>query len=250
MSMTLTPPLKRDTPSPARLRRLPIEPKIALTVFTAVLVPLYLAHPNYGPKNFLYACDIALLLTVVGVWLENRLLLSMQAMGILAIQTVWSVDYFGHFVLGSCPFGMAEYAFHCSPLLHFLTLFHVWLPLFLIWTVYRLGYDRRAWVLQSIYAGIMGVICVYFCDPAWDINWSTSYLNLTMDGILAGRLPASLDFIYRAFHAYTEWRLSLGAGLARLIGLFDGYLMTVFVLFLPAHLLFIRWFEKKAPKQA
>jgi hypothetical protein len=245
VTLTLTPPQKKETESRTRLRKLPVEPKIALSVFVAVLMPLYLVHPNYGLRNFLYFCDIALLLTVVGVWLENRLLLSMQAIGILAIQSVWSFDYFGYYITGGCPFGMAAYAFHCSPLLHFLTLFHAWLPWFLVWTMYRLGYDRRAWGLQSLFAAVVSVITIYFCDPQWDINWSTSFRDLTVDGILAGRLPASLDSVFQTFHAYTEWRLSLGAEPARFLILVTGYLTIVFVLYLPAHLLFIRFFEKE-----
>src|SRR5215472_14225232 len=112
--MAMSSPTIPQSWSPAHPRRLPLEPKIALTVFVAVLVPLYLAHPNYGLRNFLYLCDIALLLTLVGVWLENRLLLSMQAVGILTIQAVWCVDYFAYYILGGCPFGMAGYAFNCS----------------------------------------------------------------------------------------------------------------------------------------
>src|SRR5438876_11564943 len=57
-------------------RRIPAWVKIAYTVFVAVLVPEYLRF--YGPANFLWFCDIALLLTVPALWLESRFLASMQ----------------------------------------------------------------------------------------------------------------------------------------------------------------------------
>jgi hypothetical protein len=245
MAMTLTPPAKDKPHSPARVHKLPIEPKVALTAFVAVLVPVYLWHPNYGLRNFLFACDIALLLSLIGLWLENRLLLSMQAVGILVIQAIWSFDYFSHYVFGRCVLDMSYYAFTAHWLLHLLTLFHIWLPLLLLWAVRKLGYDRRAWALQSAYGIVMGLVTAYLCDPEWNINWSKNYFSLTMDGILAGRLPASLDFIYQFFHSYTQWRLSQGAVVAKALDVFWGLCIVLFVVFLPAHLLMVRFFEKR-----
>ena len=46
----------------------------------AVLVPVYWYY--YGPTNFLYFCDVALFLTLAGIWLESPLLISMCAVGI------------------------------------------------------------------------------------------------------------------------------------------------------------------------
>lgn len=61
--------------------RIPLWLKVAYTAFMAVLIPVYWA--NYGPTNFLYFCDIALLLTLVGMWKESPLLVSMPAVGIV-----------------------------------------------------------------------------------------------------------------------------------------------------------------------
>src|SRR5262249_17492019 len=123
---------------------------------------------------------------------------------------------------------------------------HIWLPLLLLWAVSKLGYDRRAWALQSAYAIGMGLITAYLCDPDWNINWSRNYFSLTMDGILAGRLPASLNFLYQFFHSYTQWRLSLGAEAARALDVLCGLCIVLFVVYLPAHLLLIRFFEKRS----
>jgi len=60
MSTISTPPV-----APAA-RRIPLWLKLAYTAFMAVLVPVYLR--NYGPTNFLYFCDVALIITLVGVW--------------------------------------------------------------------------------------------------------------------------------------------------------------------------------------
>ena len=62
--------------------KIPLAAKVAVTAFLAVLVPVYL-H-TYGPTNFLWFCDAALILMVAGMWLESSILVSMCAVGIPA----------------------------------------------------------------------------------------------------------------------------------------------------------------------
>ena len=81
---------------------------MAITVFLAVLVPVYL-H-TYGPTNFLWFCDAALILTVTGMWLESPLLISMCAVGILLPQCLWLVD-FGVNLLGFHFLNLTSYMF-------------------------------------------------------------------------------------------------------------------------------------------
>ena len=75
-------------------QRLPLWLKLVYTAFMVVLVPVYWYY--YGPTNFLYFCDVALILTLVGIWIESPLLISMCAVGILAPQTLWVVDFLWH----------------------------------------------------------------------------------------------------------------------------------------------------------
>jgi len=85
--------------------RLPLWLKLAYTAFMAVLVPVY--WRNYGPTNFLYFCDVALMITLVGIWIESPLLVSMCAVGILASQALWVVDFLSNLVgLPLTGFGM------------------------------------------------------------------------------------------------------------------------------------------------
>ena len=123
--------------------KIPLAAKVAGTAFLAVLVPVYL-H-TYGPTNFLWFCDAALILTVAGMWLESSLLISMCAVGILLPQCVWLADFGGH-LLGFHLLGLTGYMFdHQLPLFtRGLSLFHGWLPILLVWLLFRLGYDRRA----------------------------------------------------------------------------------------------------------
>src|ERR1700761_1862349 len=78
--------------------RIPLAVKIAFTLFLMVLVPCYL--PTWGPLNFLWFCDVALMVTFLGIWLESPLLISMQAVGILLPQTAWAIDFFVRWFAG------------------------------------------------------------------------------------------------------------------------------------------------------
>ena len=97
--------------------------KLAVTVFLAILVPVYLRA--YGPTNFLWFCDAALILTAAGMWLESPLLISMCAVGILLPQCLWLVDFGINFLgfhflnLTGCMFDP-----HLSLLTRGLSLFH------------------------------------------------------------------------------------------------------------------------------
>lgn len=148
----------------ATQNRIPLIAKILYTAFVAVLVPYY--WYAYGPTNFLYFCDTALLLTVVAMWLESPLLASASAVGILIPQAVWVVDFFGS-IIGKAPVGMTAYMF--SPKLSLFTrglsFFHFWLPFVLVWLVWKLGYDRRALKVWTVLAwGLM--LIAYFLLPA------------------------------------------------------------------------------------
>ena len=48
----------------------------------AIVVPLYWV--TYSPWNFLYFCDVALLVTAMAIWIESPLLVSTQAVAIVA----------------------------------------------------------------------------------------------------------------------------------------------------------------------
>jgi hypothetical protein len=146
-------------------KRIPGWVKLAYSVFVAVLVPCYWV--TYSPWNFLYFCDIALLVTAVAIWIESPLLVSMQAVAIMLPQMLWVVDFLFQLVAGVQITGMTAYMFDSNiPLfLRALSLFHGWLPFFLLWLLSRLGYDRRAFGIQSVVA-IAVLLASYIFAPA------------------------------------------------------------------------------------
>jgi len=155
-------PIPSSHPKP---RRIPLGLKISYTVFLVVMIPVYWI--NYGPTNFLYFCDVALLLTLVGVWKEDALLISLPAVGILLPQVLWCVDFIAE-LFGGRLTGMTGYMFDPSRSLFLrgLSLFHGWLPFLLFYLVRRLGYDNRALPGWSLICVLLCLIAFFFLPEA------------------------------------------------------------------------------------
>jgi hypothetical protein len=144
--------------------RVPLWLKLAYTAYIAVLLPVYWHY--YGPTNFLYFCDVAIILTLLAIWPENALLISMCAVGILVPQTVWVVD----FLISAAGFsltGLTDYMFDAdrSLFLRLLSLFHGWLPFLLVYLVWRIGYDRRALWSWTCLAWVLLLVCFFLMPP-------------------------------------------------------------------------------------
>lgn len=150
--------------------------KLAHTLFVLVLVPVYWIE--YGPENFFWASDIALLLTVVALWTERALLASMLAVAILVPDLAWNIDFFFRLTFGVDALQLpgTQYMFNSeSPLLlRGLSLFHVFVPVLLLWLIYRLGYERRALIYQTVLAWVVLPATWLLTDPAANINWVRS----------------------------------------------------------------------------
>jgi hypothetical protein len=165
---------------PARDRALTVEVaadqihlgiKLGYTLFLLVLVPVYWRH--YGLLNFLWFSDIALLTTGVALWRESALLASMMTLAVLLPELAWNVDFFGRVLTGRRLFGMSAYMFDSGTprYLRALSLFHVPLPVGLVWLVLHLGYDRRAFLYQCLLAAIVLPVSYWLTDPAENVNW-------------------------------------------------------------------------------
>jgi hypothetical protein len=148
-----------------RTPRMPLWLKLVYTAFLTVMIPVYLVQ--YGPVNFFYFCDIALLFTLAGIWREDALLISIPAVGIIFPQILWCLDFLIQ-VAGGDFTGMTAYMFdgERSLFLRGLSLFHGWLPFLLLYLVLKLGYDRRALAIWSGLVIILCLIAFFLLPPA------------------------------------------------------------------------------------
>lgn len=147
---------------------------LVYTLFVGVLVAKYL--PAYGPLNFLYFCDIALLTTLIAMWWTKPLLASMGAVGIFLPQALWMIDFVVRLTTGGHVVNLTGYMFdpNIDLFVRFLSFFHFWLPILLFWLIFRWGYDRRAYRWQCILACIVLVASYLLTDsptgPAENVN--------------------------------------------------------------------------------
>ncbi len=154
-----------------RMRRIPTWLKCAVTVLVLLWAGVY--WRAHGPQNFLWFCDLANFLIAIALWLESPLLMSSQALSVLLVQILWTFDVAGRALLGSHPIGGTEYMFDSAiPLpLRLASCFHVAVPPLVVWGLWRLGYDGRAWLLQSAIAWVVLPLSYALTTPSRNINW-------------------------------------------------------------------------------
>ena len=151
--------------------RIPLWLKLAWTACILVWAPLYWKH--YGAQNFLYFCDLGNLLITLGLWLESRIILSWQALGLLVFQTLYIVDLIAALVFRKHPIGGTEYMFDPTiPLpIRLLGLYHLAVPVLLLWAVRQLGYDPNA-LKYEIFTTCLVVPINYFWRPEYNVNFA------------------------------------------------------------------------------
>jgi hypothetical protein len=165
-------------------------------VWLLVWIPAYWSF--YGPVVFLNLCDIAVILTCVGVWRGSALLLSSQAVSSLVVDLAWSVDLLSRGLIGRHLIGGTEYMWDPAypGWLRALSLFHVALPMVLVGSLRRVGYDPRGLPLQVALAAVVLIASravgpsvnanFAFTDPLFGRSWGPAPVHLAV--ILAGLL--------------------------------------------------------------
>jgi len=150
---------------------MPLWIKIAYTLFVAVTVVVY--SVKYSLGNFLWFSDIALLASVPALWLESSLLASMITVGVILPEALWNVSFFGQLLTGRRITGLTDYMFdpHKPLYLRALSLFHVFLPVMLLWMVNVLGYAPAAWIAQTALAWVVLPLTYFFTKPEENVNW-------------------------------------------------------------------------------
>lgn len=150
---------------------IPLWIKIAYTIFVAITVVIY--FKKYGPGNFLWFSDIALITMVPALWLQSRLLASMMAVGVLLPEIFWNISFFARIVTGKRISGLTDYMFdrNYPVYLRALSFFHIFLPVLVLWMVAKFGYAPNAFFAQTILALIVLSLSYLFTDPKENVNW-------------------------------------------------------------------------------
>ncbi len=190
--------------------------KIAYSAFVLVVLVIWLRH--YGWRNLLWFSDIALLGAVPALWLDSAPIASILAVAVLGPEVLWNLDFLLRLATGRRIIGLTEYMFERDrPLqLRLLSLFHVPLPLVLLWMLAAYGYAPVVALPGAVaLAAVVLPASRVFGSPEANINWSYG-------------------------PAFVQSRV---APVAYVALLFAGFVLLVFV---PTHLLLLRLFPAPA----
>lgn len=186
--------------------------KILISVFVLVLIPVYLHY--YGPTNFLWFSDIGFFLTVLALWTNSNLSMSIAALLTLLLELVWILDFIWFLIFRNSKIKLADYMFDSQyPFwLRLFSLFHIFSPIIWIYYLSIYGYDKNAIYYAIPLFWIILLLTYFFTDPAKNINWVF--------------LPKIRNIKINTF----EWFLIL-------------FIVFPVLIFLPLHYLFLNFFN-------
>jgi hypothetical protein len=153
----------------------PIVRWVALA-FLAGWMPTYAV--TWGSADFLYLCNVAVIMTCLGLWLGSALLLSSQAVAMMVIGTVWCVSLAWSAVThGHTLIGGTEYMWdpHYPLWVRLLSFDHIAVPAVCLWATRKIGFDRRAWKFQSVVAAVV-LTSSHFVAPERNLNFARKEL--------------------------------------------------------------------------
>jgi hypothetical protein len=181
--------------------------KIAYTAFVLLVMVIWWRH--YSWRNFLWFSDIAFIGAVPALWLESAAIASVLAVAVLLPEILWNVDLVARLLTRRRVTGLTDYMFEPQRprLLRGLSLFHVPLPLVLVWMVSEYGYDAES--------GLAGAVLMAAIVLPWSRAVSTPERNINWTHGLGARRTTLRPATYVAL-------------------LFAGFVTLVFV---PTHLL-------------
>ena len=111
-------------------------------------------YDRHGLSHLLWFCDIALLLTAIGLLFRCGLLVTAQLTAILAFHLGWNIDFWTYLCSGYLPIGATSYMFLpglslVEKSLSFFT--HVFVIPSALYGVLVLGAPKRAWLFQWLW---------------------------------------------------------------------------------------------------
>lgn len=152
---------------------IPVWFKLAYTAFVAVVLIVWLRH--YGWRNLLWFSDVALLGIVPALWLESAAMAGILAVAVLGPELLWNLDLLVRLLTRRRAIGLTEYMFEQERpwVLRALSLFHVPLPLVLLWMLHAWGYAAAVALPGAVaLAALVLPASRRFGSPAENINWS------------------------------------------------------------------------------
>jgi len=191
---------------------IPLWFKLCYTAFVLVIVVVWLRH--YGPRNLLWLSDIALIGAVPALWMESARLASMLVVATLLLEIFWNVDLVLRLLLRRRIAGLTEYMFEKDRkrILRLWSLFHVPLPLLLLWMMLVFGYDPRGLADAALMMLVVLPASRWLGGPERNINWAYGLgrvqQRFSASAWLAMLYAGYVGLVFAPTHALMLWAAS------------------------------------------
>jgi hypothetical protein len=174
----------------------------------------------FGWQFLLWFCCLANVYVLAGCVTQHPLWFSLAALSSTGVQLVYTLDFTLLCFLGRSPTGATTYMLDpARPLvLRALSMFHIWMPVLVLYAVRTLGYDRRALWIQTVVALCVLPACYFLFDPGL-------HTNDAVMPIVSG-LPFDRDFNINWVHSFYDKPEARG-GAGRLWAMLIGYPLLV-----------------------
>jgi len=136
----------------------------------------------------------------------------MMALAVLIPEIGWNADYFSGLLMGNSRLGLAAYMFDDEiPLfVRGLSLYHVPLPVLLLWLVLRLGYEPAALRWQTLLSWVVLPLSYLASDPEGNVNWVYGFAGEPQEWMPRPAYPVLLIFafpvlLYLPTHLFLKW---------------------------------------------
>jgi hypothetical protein len=155
---------------------------VAIAYFLWMLYWFPVALLIHGPSNFLWLCNISQFLCLYALWTRHRLIASSQAGVVCIVGAVWTADFTLGLLTGGQTAVFTQYMWvEETPLMaRVSSLYHIFLPVLVIYLIYTLGYDRRAPWVQTGIGSVALLLTILLTGEGSNINAVYSPLNFEL----------------------------------------------------------------------
>jgi len=145
--------------------------RLLVLAWLLIYIPAYFMA--YGGWHFLQLCNLGVLISCAGILSANSLLISSQAVATPVIGIFWLVDFLARLITGRFIHAGTAYMWDTSiPLLvRVLSLYHIVLPLLLIYCLRKAAYDKRGFAVQAGIAMLVMLASLFAFSESENLNY-------------------------------------------------------------------------------
>lgn len=173
---------------------------IILIVWAAINIAIH--YSNNNPQSALWFCNTIIILMAIGLWLNNKAILSSAAISYLLFGIVWALDIVSWLITGSFFLNIIIYFASSTPLLKIVTSYHLLLLAISLWFIIKeKKIHRHAWIISSFHLLAISIITMYATNA--NVNCVHEICNLGKLSFIYSLRPSFVPLVIFNWVAFT-----------------------------------------------